>query len=444
MTPRSKSTKVVRVLEHSRVALPAGFDTAQIRERLEVTAARTGRSAFDIRGRHLYAKDVVGVVDIGSLVVEILPKTHESSSPDQAQSFLIELLQFTSADTHMSVSAADIDAGQGGLLEVLLAWIVRSVLHLVQHSVPRRYVVREEKSTSVRGRINLHHLAVARPGKAFELSVRHAPLSPDHPMMGIVRWLMNEVFAFARSAVTRSRCKAVLEYLSEVQTIEPGPEDFRALRLQPLEEDWSPVLRFAEVLAQQLSPNPTRAGSIPSIAVLFTLHDLFESTLREIFRGVLPDFGLRVGPRRSTYLLRPEAASANHILNLNPDFLFHGKFTEFAIGDAKWKEILRSDGTVQLTQADAYQMVTYLLALDSQVGFLFCPNFSSASAALRLSSWRVETGGQSLHIVGISVPQLIARTASGGSARAELCRLVSEKMRGSSTHLTRPIALNQA
>src|SRR4051794_25145172 len=161
MRPLSRSTRVVRVLEHRRVELPAGLDTSQTRERLESTAARTGRAAFDIRGRHLYAKDVVGVVDVGNLAVEILPKVHDSVSPDDAHTFLIELLQFTSADTDLSVSSADIAEGKGGLLEVLLAWVVRSVLDLLRHGVPRRYVAREELSTSVRGRINLHHLAVA-------------------------------------------------------------------------------------------------------------------------------------------------------------------------------------------------------------------------------------------------------------------------------------------
>src|SRR6266496_6380006 len=122
MALRPPRPPVVRVLEHERVALPRRLDTPQIRECLMNTSARAGVQAFEFRGRSLYARDIVGVIALSSVVVEILPKVNDTSTADDATGFLVDLLQFTSPHTRLSISEAFLAIGKKSLLEVILAW----------------------------------------------------------------------------------------------------------------------------------------------------------------------------------------------------------------------------------------------------------------------------------------------------------------------------------
>jgi 5-methylcytosine-specific restriction endonuclease McrBC regulatory subunit McrC len=58
---------------------------------------------------------------------------------------------------------------------------------------------------AVRGRVELRHIVRQRPGRAFELTVRHAPLREDNPVGRVVRWLVGEVCTRTRSLRTRTR-----------------------------------------------------------------------------------------------------------------------------------------------------------------------------------------------------------------------------------------------
>src|SRR5947209_7037855 len=109
-------TPVVTVREYTQVTLPPQLDMARIRERLVVAALRTGIQAFETRNRRLYALGAVGVVDIGEVIVEILPKTHDPSS-GAGSAFLGELLRFVDAPDNMGLSDANIAAERGDLLE---------------------------------------------------------------------------------------------------------------------------------------------------------------------------------------------------------------------------------------------------------------------------------------------------------------------------------------
>jgi 5-methylcytosine-specific restriction enzyme subunit McrC len=395
MLLRRQRPVIVRVLEHGRVVLPQALNTARTRERLEEAALRAGKAAFEMRGRSLYAKGIVGVVDLGDLVVELLPKTHDVTTPEEGRTFLTDLLRFTSGGDGLSVSDAAVSTGDRSLLEVILAWAARTAMINAHQGLPRRYMPREEVSTAVRGRIDLRRVALAKPGKAFELVVRHAPLTNDNPITRIIRWLVTKVSRVTRVNATRQRCQQVLEGLAEVADVTPAASDFDRIVLQPLEIGCAPLLRLARSLIEQSLPDPTRAGPVGSVAVLFTLHDLFESALRKVFREGLQSHGIALRLTTS-HLLHAEPADGRlPILRLRPDFRFlpSGSGLVPAIGDAKWKRILTADGDVRPSEDDAYQLTAYLTALQGSVGFLFCPLFGiAADSPIRTTSWRL-TGG---------------------------------------------------
>jgi 5-methylcytosine-specific restriction endonuclease McrBC regulatory subunit McrC len=415
---------VVSAYEYGLIDLPVGLDTERIRERLKVAGEQTGLQAFETRGRRIYAQGVVGVIDAGEVIVEILPKTGNRALPSDDAAFLGDLLRFTGNDLDFGLNDAAVAIGDGGLLEVVLSWAARTVATHLRNGVPHRYTVREEISTAVRGRVELRHLVHQRPGKAFELTVRYAPLREDNPVSQIVRWLVAEVAGRTRSLRTRALCSQLLQALSHITEIVPTCAHVDALILNPLEDHWRPVVALARCFIAQGVPDPTRGGRLVAVAVLFTLHDLFEAALRRVFSEGIRSRGLAL--RRATTHLLSQSGSQSGFVSLRPDFCF-GLKAEAApkiVGDAKWKRIFDGPGLPRVRENDLYQIVSYAAALQSEVAFIICPLLDSESDTFRRSAFTISGLNRPLDVLGIRLSLLIAENHKGRELRGRLCEAI--------------------
>jgi 5-methylcytosine-specific restriction endonuclease McrBC regulatory subunit McrC len=427
MLLRSRRPIIVRVAEYERVILPPKFDNANVKERLRLAAVKAGKPAFDIRNGQLVAKGVVGVIDIGPVAVELLPKTNNNSPSEGSRRLLVNLLRFASDENEMVALSAFVGDDTHSLLEAVLSWCVGLASRNIVDGLPTRYVPIIEQSTAVRGRIDLNYAARARPGKELELIIRHAPLSIDNTLSRIIRWLVSWVMQITQNNSTRLRCQSLVrDCLKDVAEIVPTEADFRKIQLQTLEERWELLLQFAHAIIQQRQPNPTHAGAFQSISVLFTLHDLFESALRKIFNQGLRANGI-VLKRTSAHLLTPIPIGArNSLLALKPDFRFiQIQSGSIAIGDAKWKRLLTSSGSLELSEQDAYQVAAYLVAFRGQAGFLFCPLFESEQS-LAYSSWLITGLEKPLHVIAVDIAHLVNQGPEATLLRSSFCKLVSE------------------
>jgi 5-methylcytosine-specific restriction enzyme subunit McrC len=428
----SADDRIVRVLERQRVPLPRQLDTSRIRERLVAAAEAAGmRDALENRRRGLFAKGAVGVVDIGEIAVEILPKTHEGSKPDEERAFLVDLLRFVGRDRGpFATAAASIREGGGGLVEVLYAWAVVTAARYAETGLPRRYVPLTETSTAVRGRIDMKRVALARPGRDFELIIQHAPLTIDNDLSRAVRWLVREVALRTRRSETRRMALAIIGGMRTVAEVEPEAALFEGALLRPLEQHWAPLLAFGRSLVRQRRLDPASAGGQPSVAVLFTLHDLFERALRRVLQDEGPAAGLHPGhiPR---FLLRSNMGDGS--VQLKPDYVLRLTSAAgdcLAVGDAKWKDIWTASGMPEPSREDAYQLASYITAGDAQVGFLFAPLIGvSDGKPLRVFRHTMSGAGAKVDIVGVHMPTLLRRDLTGEHLRRRLCEEVASAMR---------------
>jgi len=401
------------------------------------------RNALEQRRRGLFAKDVVGVVDIGEVAVEILPKVHEGNTSDEGRTLLADLFRFVGRERGpFATAAANIRDREGGLIEVLYAWAMTTAARYADTGLPRRYMPRTEASTAVRGRIDMKRVALARPGRGFEMMIHHAPLSADNEIVRALRWLVREVASRTRRADTRRVALTLLGELRDITDVEADPALFKRLSLRPLEEHWAPLLAFGHSLARQRSVDPSSAGGLPSVAVLFTLHDLFERALRRVLHDHGPAVGLHPG-RIPRYLLRSDAG--DDLIRLNPDYVLQladPVGDSVAVGDAKWKDIWTGADAPEPEPEDAYQLAAYMAAGGTNTGFLFAPIVgSSGGKFLRMFSHKMAGIGATVYIVGVHVPTLVRPDATGKDLRHDLCAKVAAAIRSGNARASTPVTV---
>jgi 5-methylcytosine-specific restriction enzyme subunit McrC len=393
---------------------------------------RTGLQVFEIRNSRLYAKGVVGVMDIGDVVIEILPKTSIDAKTSDDAEFLGNLVRFAASENDLALALANIATGDGGLLEVVLRWAALKIDANLQHGAPRRYVARQEISTAIRGRVELRHLVHQSPGKAFELMVRYAPLHEDNLVNQVVLWLLREILQRTRSYRTRSLCVRSMHRLSGVRQILPTLFDVDRVVLSSTEAEWQPVIGLTRALLTQGQPDPTRGGGLSAVAVLFTMHDLFETALRRVLHEGLHPFSLRL-ERVSSHLLHAMDRNTS-IMRLRPDFLVGtvGSPKARIVGDAKWKRIFEGPALPTLREDDVYQLVTYMSALQTETAFLVCPLQNNEDQPLRCTNFAVQGNQSRLQVIGIKVPILVSETGAGRDLRNHLSHTIASNLTSSS------------
>jgi len=197
-----------------------------------------------------------------------------------------------------------------------------------------------------------------------------------------------------------------------------------SVTLTALESVWTSVFDFAKLLLAQGRPDPTRGGRLPAVAVLFTLHDLFEAAVRRVLAEGLLSHGL-VLQRHSDYLLHSRG-SGQRFIGLRPDYFItpKGEARAKLVGDAKWKQIFSGATPIPL-ERDAYQITTYVAALQAAAGFIICPLPGDDTELLRHTRFVTLGLDRPLDILGIQLASLTAVGAAGAELRAQLCDAVS-------------------
>ncbi|WP_284759245.1 hypothetical protein [Agrobacterium sp. fls2-241-TYG-188a] len=387
---------------------------------MQSAGLRSGHRVFEVRDRRLFALGVVGVIDIGQVVVEILPKTKAAASTADRVEFLGNLLMFAGASEFLKVEKAAIAETNGSLLEVVFAWAIRSIEANMSRGMPRRYRERVEASTAVRGRVELRDLVRQRPGKAFELTVRHAPLSERNMINSTLKWLVEEIVRRTRSSRTRFVGRQIAGHLPDIDDV-PSFSDVQRLNLTPMESHWSPLIELAKTFLAQGRPDPARGGSLDSVAVLFTLHDLFEAALRRIFAEGFASYGLSLRPG-TKHLLR-SIVSGDQAFRMRPDFCLSevGCSSPKIVGDAKWKLIFAE--RFNLREPDVYQLVAYMAGLQAKAGFVISPLSEDDEQTIRCAQFAVSGLDCPLNVFGVRLGSLIIGDNAATFRRA-LCERV--------------------
>lgn len=415
---------IVKTTERAMVDLPPGSDVPAVRRRL-MRAGRVGNvPAFEARNGRLHALDVVGVVDVGTVVVEIAPKTEAGTVWNDGASLLRHLLDWLGREDPFAVPSGQLHDGES-LFESALAWAARSMAALLEDGPPRRYAEIEERSASIKGRIVFSGSARRRPGQALVHTIRHAPLSTDNELTAVLMWIALEIGRRTSSIRTRSSCERIVHGLSDAVSGPAEPYAVVGIELTRMEEHWSAIVEFGRALARGAAPDPSRGGASTGVAMLFTLKDLFEAAIGKVLKDGLPNEAMAaVRPRGKLFIA---ASGGTSLVRLEPDFgaARTADGDPKVVGDAKWKRIVRTARAPDLSPADAYQITSYVAATKAEAGFVVAPLSEDDPRSLVVADYRIRGLDVPMRIVGVRFAKLVEPSVDGECLRRELCRAVA-------------------
>lgn len=265
----------------------------------------------------------------------------------------------------------DFPYGEDDLLRAVAWWFEREVAEAARYGVARAYVDREEALTTIRGRIAVDSQLAIRPGRAYPIECRFQEYSDDTDL--------NRVLAAAHAALLRvpqlhhdvaQRLRhRARHFFGNVNSVQYSPATLPALHFSRLDRHWETAARVGQIILRQRSIRDDE-GAVLGATFTIDMNRVFERFIEAVVteRTRVTPFILEAQARR--HLTSPAVAPGGvgvPAINMRPDFLLRNGRVPVAVGDAKYKELLRIG---DWEHPDIYQLIAYCTRLQLDRGLL--------------------------------------------------------------------------
>ena len=330
---------------------------------------------FSVVHRGIKFSQWVGVLRVGSLTIEILPKAEaerDSGTIDRSQ--LVErwksrLLRMLKESHHLdirSVDEASLRLQNHTILDLIFERFLDHAEALIAQGLIKRYRLVARNRTSVKGRID--HSADTSINYAHHERVYTVASEYDRDNLWnrIMYHAASLVADFARGAAVRDRAQALLICFPNWADTKIDPGCFEHLPYDRKSEVYRTMNRFAELIISRLNPQ-IQSGGRPVFALLFDMNKLWEgwiyARLRRAYRE-RPEVAISCQKSKIFWRVADVAYKT-----VRPDIIIETKSQKTVVIDTKWK-VLSSPIP---SDEDLKQMYVYNELWECPQGYLVYP-----------------------------------------------------------------------
>jgi 5-methylcytosine-specific restriction enzyme subunit McrC len=294
----------------------------------------------------------VGAARIGDVVIRVRPKVEISR--------LLFMLGYSIHGASWQADTVDVSTSPD-LVAAIAEALWRQVSRAIHQGLLPGYVIVEEGSLVLRGRL-LESAQLARHhGLPLPLEIRHDEFTVDIPENQILRTACERMLQVPRvSPQTLVQLRRLLREFSDVASIRRG-DPVPAWHANRLNARYHVALRLAELVLRATSAEYEGSHPVAVNGFLLNMPQLFEDFVTVALREAIePAHGGVVEGQWRGHL------DEGNRVDLRPDIVWRKGGVAAAVADAKYK----AEKPAGYPNADLYQLLAYCTVLDLKVGHL--------------------------------------------------------------------------
>lgn len=368
---------LISVTEHGKIPIgetDGGSDCVSPAQADVLTALKTvyGFDIFKfVNGKTIAAQNYVGTVQLGSTVIEVLPKI--DGDKDSVRRNLVGMLSVAS---DLAISEGDIvrvGTQKFGILEILIRLFCDRLFPLMQRGLVRRYEGQEDNLSHLRGRLDIGQQLRVNAVRLDRLYCRFEEFEEDNALNRILKAAVRCLLVLARDISNQRRLYEMLFMFDGVLDLHPTALPWGQVVFDRLNERYQRCFKMAELFLKGAPPDVT-SGRVESFSLFFDMNLLFEEYIGRMVRKIFRPRGRLVtlqGPARS---LAQDIETERDVFSMKPDIVsrFNGE-VEWIV-DTKWKSLGLEKAKEGVQQDDLYQMFAYAHCYDCRRVVLLYPH----------------------------------------------------------------------
>lgn len=305
----------------------------------------------------------VGVIHIGGLTIEILPKADKDVNSTQAekdtwQSVLLHMLKVCKKIQVENVSETHLKKRYNSILEAYFHMYLEEIDHLIKRGLIKKYRRKQSNQLSLKGKLVFSENIQKNVIHKERFYCEHEIYDRDHLIHQILfRGL--EVLETLDSYHLTDKIKRVQFSFEEMKRIKVNLKHFETVNLNRKSKSYDRALSIAKMLILNYSPNIS-SGQDNMLTLLFDMNKLWEEYIFRILHKNKPP-KCEVSFQNSDYFWENKTVRPDIVITINE--------SENIIIDTKWKIVDYNNPS----DNDLKQMFVYNLHWKSSKSMLLYP-----------------------------------------------------------------------
>lgn len=269
---------IIQVFEHTTLSVRHPFTEAHFR-RLVQYNERHGNRYFDVGLNRIHFRNYVGVIQVGNLTIEILPKAdREPESNEQKmkwQGALIDMLRLVGFIRVASLSDARLRLRPSSLLDIYFESFLAQVEELVHHGLVRKYRQTCGNLPALKGRLLFQQHLSRNLVHREQFYTAHVFYDRNNPFNQILKVALNVLIRVSSSPHLAALAESLCIMFEDIDDINVTEKTFSRLRFTRNTERYRKSIQLARLIILNYMPD-VRNGREDVLAILFDMNVLFE------------------------------------------------------------------------------------------------------------------------------------------------------------------------
>jgi len=298
----------------------------------------------------------VGLIELSSVIIEILPKIDRTSAVDRTRTRWSQLLQEFSFLPQLGNLNPQLLMQPGNLTETLQRIFLDKVRQLTHKGLTREYCSQQGQQPFLRGKLLLNEQIRKNLVHKHRFYVRSQSHQQNHYLNQRIKQALRIVVNWG---VYTHSAKDLLRHFNSVAEL-PLNADEKTISLNRVNHHYQNPLRLANLICGGYLGG-TFAGHDFGFSLLFDMSQVFELLIYYHLEKLSKDyqFTLRYQAQRTFWESK----------KLRPDFLLDFGFNHLLVIDTKWKVL----DTAEPSDEDLRQVFTYTQLFNAKRGVLLYP-----------------------------------------------------------------------
>ncbi len=362
------STKTIQVFEWSSLKVGESFQGVTFTQKhldalgkYELSSPNT--SYFKTLINQVRFNQYVGVIKVGELTIEVLPKTdkHELSK-SQWQDILLQMLFRALSLDLKTTTQADISIRQKHVLDSYIFLFLQEVEKLIHQGLVKKYRKNRSNQTSLKGKLLVGKQVTRNATHAERFYVEHTVYDQDNIFNFLLQATLECILQIGTLEALKE-AQSLLLFFPECVNRPVTQRTFESLVYDRKTKDYERAIELARIILLNYHPD-IKAGKNTILAIMFDMNYLWESFIYYALRKAGAKKGIKVTAKRRKPFWRPEKG---YTVSIVPDILVEFKGENYII-DTKWK--YKSRPSVE----DLRQLFAYGQYFDAPQTFLLYPD----------------------------------------------------------------------
>lgn len=362
---------VIQVFEHETLRVGTdGFEASHFDGLARYYERHCGRF-FELGYQRIHFAQYVGVVQVGNLTIEVLPKTEREDMTDKGKwhNALIEMLHRCGYLRLESVSDAHLRLRHATLFDLYVETFLKEVEDVLHRGLARKYRRIHGNLPALKGRLMFGEHLKRNMIHRERFYTSHQCYDIDNPWNCILKQALQIVSRTSKSHFLSGTAERLLLSFENVADTRASAETFSRLQFDRSTERYRRGIGLAELIIRNFTPD-VQTGTRDVTAILFDMNELFERYVYAMLKRAQSQHpGITVKPQQSRRFWTGATASTH----IRPDIVVTMESnggSRPVILDTKWK----APAAGRPSDADLRQMYAYNRQFGATEAYLVYPS----------------------------------------------------------------------